>query len=39
MCGLFFENGDIDIANHANDITPYVCSPDLDSAISKLNRT
>ena len=35
---LFIENNDIDIANYADDNTPYVCSSDLDSAIFKLQK-
>ena len=29
ICDLFIENSDIDIANYADDNTPYACSSDL----------
>ena len=32
---LFLEDSDIDIANYADDNTPYACSSDLDSVIFK----
>ena len=35
---LFIENSDIDIANYADDNTPYACSSDLDSVIFKLQK-
>ena len=38
ICDLFIENGDIDIANYADDNTPYACSSDLDSVIFKLQK-
>ena len=38
ICDLFIENSDIDIANYADDNTPYACSSDLDSVIFKLQR-
>ena len=38
ICDLLFENGDIDIANYANDNVPYACSSDLDSVIFKLQK-
>ena len=36
ICGLVLENSDIDIANYADDSTPYACSSDLDSVIFTL---
>ena len=36
ICDLFLENSDIDIANYADDNTPYPCPSDLDSVIFKL---
>ena len=33
ICDLFLENNDIDIANYADDNTPYACSLDLNSVI------
>ena len=38
ICDLFIENSDTDIANYADDNTPYVCSSDLDSVIFKLQK-
>ena len=38
ICDLFVENSDIDIANYADDNTPYACSSDLDSVIFKLQK-
>ena len=38
ICDLFIENSDIDIANYADDNTPYACSSDLDSVIFKLKK-
>ena len=38
ICGLFLENSDIDIANYANDKTPYACSSNLDSVIFILQK-
>ena len=35
VCDLFLEDSDIDIANYADDNTPYACSSDLDSVIFK----
>ena len=37
ICDLL-ENSDIDIANYADDNTPYACSSDLDSVIFKLQK-
>ena len=34
----FLENSDIDIANYADDSTPYACSSDLDSVIFRLQK-
>ena len=36
ICDLYLENCDIDIANYADDNTPYVCSSDIDFVIFKL---
>ena len=36
---LFFQSSDIDIANYADDNTPYVCSSDLDSVIINFRKT
>ena len=38
ICDLLLENCDIDIANYADDNTPYTCSSDLDSVIFKLQK-
>ena len=38
VCDLFFENNYIDIANYADDNTPYACSSDIDSVILKLQK-
>ena len=38
ICDLFIENSDIDIANYADDNTPYACSSDLDSVTFKLQK-
>ena len=38
ICDLFVENSDIDIANYADDNTPFACSSDLDSVIFKLQE-
>ena len=38
ICDLFIENSDIDIANYADDNTPYACSSDLDSVVFKLQK-
>ena len=38
ICDFFLENSDIDIANYADDNTPYACSSDLDSVIFKLQK-
>ena len=38
ICDLFIENSDTDIANYADDNTPYTCSSDLDSIIFKLQK-
>ena len=38
ICDLFIENSDIDIANYADDNTPYACSSDLHSVIFKLQK-
>ena len=38
ICDLFIENSDIDIANYADNNTPYACSSDLDSVIFKLQK-
>ena len=38
ICDLCLENNDIDIANYADDNTPYVCSSDLDSVIFRLQK-
>ena len=38
ICDLFIENSDIDIADYADDNTPYTCSPDLDSVIFKRQK-
>ena len=38
ICDLFIENSDTDIANYADDNTPYACSSDLDSIIFKLQK-
>ena len=38
ICDLFLENSDINIADYADDNTPYACSSDLDSDIFKLQR-
>ena len=38
ICDLFLENIDIDIANYADDNTPYACSSDSDSVIFKLQK-
>ena len=38
VCDLFIENSDIDIANYADDNTPYTCSSDLDSVIFKRQK-
>ena len=35
---LFLENSDINIANFADDNTPYACSSDLDSVILKFQK-
>ena len=35
---LFIENSDIDIANYADDYTPYACSLDLDFVMFKLQK-
>ena len=36
ICDLFLENIDIDMANYADENTPYACSSDLDSVFFKL---
>ena len=38
ICDLFIENSDIDIADYADDNTPYTCSSDLDSVIFKRQK-
>ena len=38
ICDLSLENSDIDIANYADDNTPYACSSDVDSVIFKLQK-
>ena len=38
ICDLFIENSDIDVANYADDNTPYACSSDLYSVIFKLQK-
>ena len=38
ICDLFIEDSDIDIANYADDNTPYACSSDIDSVIFKLQK-
>ena len=38
ICALVIENSDINIANYADDNTPYACSSDLDSVIFKLQK-
>ena len=39
VCDLFIENSDIDIANYADDNTPYACSSDPDSVILNCRKT
>ena len=38
ICDFFLENSDIDIANYADDNSPYAYSSDLDSVIIKLQK-
>ena len=38
ICDLYIENSDIDVANYADDNTPYACSSDLHSVIFKLQK-
>ena len=39
ICDLVLENSDIDIANYADDNTPYACSLELDSVILNFRKT